>query len=253
MPGVESRSRSVPPRRPELPRPAPRPIVLNVGITGHRAGALTAPLVRSLRPTVYTVFRELREATLRLRDSEEDFCSDVDANLRLHTPLATGADQIAAICARSSGYFVRALLPFEPYEYRNDFAPGEELDGFEQALAAADEIVALPGDRADLEAAYVQVGQSVVAHADVLVAIWDGENARGPGGTGEVVELALRDSVPVIHVEVRQAAAGVDVRALLGTGDTAPGPAPAADLYSRVVRSALKHRSPHPSPALDRD
>ena len=238
----------MPPRRPELARPAPRPIVLNVGITGHRAGALTAPLVRSLRPTVYAVFRELREATLRLRDSEEDFCSETEADLRLHTPLATGADQIAAICARSSGYFVRALLPFEPSEYRNDFAPGEELDGFEQALAAADEIVALPGDRADLEAAYVQVGRSVVAHADVLVAIWDGEDARGPGGTGDVVELALRDGVPVIHVEVRQAAAGVEVRALLGAEDAPPEPPRAPDLYSRVVRSALKHGFPHSSP-----
>jgi len=90
----------------------PRPIVLNVGITGHRAGALTAPVVRTLRPIVYTVFRELREATRRLQESEESFCSSTAAQLNLHTALATGADQIAAICGRSSGYFVRALLPF---------------------------------------------------------------------------------------------------------------------------------------------
>jgi len=237
---VESRSRSAPPRHPELATQAPRPIVLNVGITGHRAGALTAPLVRSLRPTVYAVFRQLREATLRLRDSEEEFCSETDADLRLHTPLATGADQIAAICARSSGYFVRALLPFEPHEYRNDFAPGEELDGFEQALAAADEIVALPGDRTDLERAYVRVGESVVAHADVLVAIWDGENARGPGGTGDVVELALQAGVPVIHVEVTRRAAGVQVRALFADRDEAGAQSVRdPDLYARVLRRAF--------------
>jgi hypothetical protein len=233
---MERRSRRGSRRRPDLV--APRPIILNVGITGHRAGALTAPLVRSLRPAVYTVFRELREATLKLRDSEEDFCSDTDADLRLHTPLATGADQIAAICARSTGYFVRALLPFEPHEYRSDFAPGEELDGFEQALAAADEIVALPGDRSDLEAAYVRVGQSVVDHADVLVAIWDGEDARGPGGTGDVVELALRSGVPVIHVEINGGRAGVRVRALLGKAEESPVHEP--DLYAYVVETALK-------------
>ena len=45
---------------------------------------------------------------------------------------------MAAISARSTGYVVKALLPFEPREYSKDFAPGEELDGFEQALAAAD-------------------------------------------------------------------------------------------------------------------
>ncbi|HYX47295.1 MAG TPA: hypothetical protein VE820_10810, partial [Sphingomicrobium sp.] len=120
---------------------SPRPIVLNVGITGHRAGALTAPIVRNLRPMVYAIFRQLREATLELQHSEDGFCSETEAQLLLHTPLASGADQIAAVCARSSGYFVRALLPFEPQDYREDFAPGEELDSFEQALEAADEIV----------------------------------------------------------------------------------------------------------------
>src|SRR6266404_2581378 len=102
---------------PTKPMSEPRPIVLNVGITGHRAGALTAPVVRTLRPIVFTVFRELREATRRLQESEDVFCRSTAAQLNLHTALATGADQIAAICGRSSGYFVRALLPFEPSEY----------------------------------------------------------------------------------------------------------------------------------------
>ena len=108
----------------------PKPIVLNVGITGHRASVLTAPLLETLRPVVDGVFQQLREATLKLQDSEERFCSSTPAQLRLHTGLATGADQVAATSARSSGYAIRALLPFEPDEYRNDFAPGDELDEF---------------------------------------------------------------------------------------------------------------------------
>jgi hypothetical protein len=219
---------------------APRPIILNVGVTGHRAGAFTAPLVRTLRPSVYTIFRQLRDATLRLQQAEDALCSKTAAELRLHTPLATGADQIAAICARSSGYFVRALLPFEPSEYRKDFALGEELDGFEQALAAADEILALPGDRSDLEAAYVQVGESLVGTADLMIAIWDGEQGRGPGGTAHVVELALQNSVPVIHLDIDTGSDKVRMRALVD-GDAA-GPFNASlrdsDLYSRVLRGA---------------
>jgi hypothetical protein len=221
---------------------SPRPIILNVGVTGHRAGAFTAALVRTLRPTVYTVFRQLRDATLRLQQSEDAFCSATAAELRLHTPLATGADQIAAICARSSGYFVRALLPFEPSEYRKDFLVGEELDGFEQALAAADEIVALPGDRSNLEGAYVQVGESLVGTADLMIAIWDGEQGRGPGGTADVVELALRSSVPVIHLDIDRGSDKVRVRALVD-GDAA-GPFGSSlrdpELYSRVLRGAFK-------------
>jgi hypothetical protein len=86
-------------------------MALNVGVTSHRAGVLTASLVRTLRPVVYTVFRQLRDATLQIQVAEAAFCSLTPARLLLHTPLATGTDQIAAICARSSGYFIRALLP----------------------------------------------------------------------------------------------------------------------------------------------
>lgn len=220
----------------------PKPIVLNVGVTGHRAGMLTAPLVRTLRPIVYTVFRQLRDATLRLQESEAVFCSSTAARLSLHTPLATGADQIAAICARSSGYFVRALLPFEPTEYRKDFALGEELDSFERALAAADEIVALPGHRSDLENAYVLVGESLVGTTDIMIAIWDGELGRGPGGTAHVVELALQSSVPVIHIDIDKGSDRARMRAIIDGEVTKPFAKSLRDpdLYGRVLRSAFK-------------
>ena len=230
-----------------LPDPdPPKPIVLNVGITGHRAGVLTAPVVRSLRPIVYTVFRKLREATLKLQESEDSLCSVTQVRLLLHTPLATGADQIAAICARSSGYFVRALLPFEPNDYREDFAPGEELDSFEQALEAADEIVALPGERSDLEAAYVLVGESLVGAAVLMIAIWDGEEARGPGGTANVVQMALANSVPVIHIEVSHDPGEIRIRALLDPDSPEPFRSSLhdIDLYSRVLRGVFKLASP---------
>ena len=219
----------------------PRPIVLNVAITGHRAPALNASLVRRLRPVVYLVFRQLREAVLSLQQSEASLCSSTEAELRLHTPLASGADQIAAICARSSGYFVRALLPFEASEYRKDFADGDELDTFEQALAAVDEIVALPGQRTDVESAYLLVGTTLVSTADVLIAIWDGEPGRGPGGTANVVELALKNSTPVIHLNVDHISDEVRVRALLEGDATAPLSASVHDpvVYINVLKCAL--------------
>jgi len=230
---------------------SPRPIVLNVGITGHRAGMLTAPLIRSLRPTVYTVFCHLRDATLELQESESALCSATAADLRLHTALATGADQLAALCARSSGYFVRALLPFEPTEYRKDFASGEELESFEQALSEADEIVALPGDRSDLESAYVRVGKSLVDTADLVVAIWDGEQGRGPGGTAHVVELALQASVPVLHIDVGHDTDRVRMRALVELDYRAEFADTLHDrgIYRRVLRGALKLEGAHAAPA----
>lgn len=221
-----------------MPEPAsPRPIILNVGITGHRAGVLTAPYVRSLRPVVSEIFKRLRDAALNLQLSEDAFCSLTEARLLLHTGLASGADQIAAKYARSSGYRVHAVLPFEPGEYRKDFAAGRELHRFERALAAADDIVALPGQRSNLEGAYVLVGESLVRTADVMVAIWDGQAARGPGGTADVVGLALRNCVPVIHVDISLGSDSIRTRALTENGEVSVDD---AELYDRVLRGAFK-------------
>jgi hypothetical protein len=205
---------------------------------------LTARVVRTLRPIVYTVFRELQQATLRLQESEDVLCSATPARLLLNTALATGADQLAAICGRSSGYFVRAILPFEAREYRKDFAAGEEIDGFEQALQAADEIVALPGDRADLESAYVLVGESLVEKADILIAIWDGEEGRGPGGTAHVVEMALQSSTPVIHIDIDEGSDVVRIRALMDGDKTTPFGTSLRDpeFYEAVLRRAFKRQ-----------
>lgn len=218
----------------------PKPIVLNVGITGHRASVLTAPLLETLKPVVDGVFRKLREATLSIQDCEAEFCSATPAQLRLHTGLATGADQVAATSARSSGYAIRALLPFERDEYRNDFSIGEELDEFERAVDDADEVVALPGDRADENGAYVLVGQSLVEAADVLVAIWDGEQGRGPGGTAHVVELALQSSVPVIHIDIDRGSNVVRTSALIDGAVTPFAALDDADVYAGLLRGALR-------------
>ena len=151
---------------------------------------------------------------------------------------------------------MRALLPFEPSEYRKDFALGEELDTFEQALAAADEIVALPGHRSDVEGAYVLVGKSLVRTADIMIAIWDGEQGRGPGGTAHVVELALQNSVPVIHIDIDRGSDKVRMRALIDGDAAGPfgTPLPESDLYSQVLRGALKlEPMAVPGSGFDRD
>ena len=220
----------------------PRPIALNVGITGHRASVLTAPLLQTLEPVVDEVFRQLREAALRIQQDDDEFSSSAPAELRLHTGLASGADQLAAKSAHSSGYLVRAVLPFDPDEYRNDFAIGEELAEFERALDAADEVVSLPGDRTDSDGAYVVVGESLIEAADVLIAIWDGEEGRGPGGTAHVVELARQNSVPVVHIDINRGSEEVRMRALVGDDAMEPedGSLLDPDSYCGLLRDALK-------------
>jgi hypothetical protein len=244
------------------PKRTPARPTLNVGITGHRANTLPPEIIDSLEAVVDEVFRELRVAALRVQKTDPKIPDREPAKLTLHTPLATGADQLAAKVAHGAGYHVRALLPFDPDEYRNDFS-GEEIDDYDKALDAAHEIFALPGDRADAIGAYVLVGTVMVDEADILVAVWDGDEGHGPGGTAHVVDLALANSVPIIHIAIDREGANVTTRLLVGghalepiiqslesgsldgllRGTLRPKPAPAAKPKPRPAGRTRKTRT----------
>lgn len=122
-----------------------------------------------------------------------------DPALVLVSPLASGADQLAAIHAAAHGFALHAVLPFARDVYRADFSAGAAAS-FDTLLAGAARALELPGRRDTAKRAYALAGRATIAHADLLIAVWDGLPARGTGGTAEVVEYALRRGVPVIHV-----------------------------------------------------
>lgn len=227
-------------------RHPPRPrIALNIGITGHRASNLSEEALEALRHVLDEVFARLDDAVGAVHATPEGPFDSRSPIIRLHTPLATGADQLAADSARARTFFVRALLPFAPDIYRTDFEEGRERADFSRQLEAADEFFALPCERADGDAAYVQVGKAVIAASDILVAIWDGRAGNGPGGTAHVVELALRAGVPVIHVQVDLNSGSVAEPRLLGGVDAIDRSSMALDQdgeYLDLVRSTL---APH--------
>ena len=225
-----------------------------MGITGHRASLLPTGTIEALERAVDEVLRELHGAALRIHDEETAAFKSGPAQFRLHTPLASGADQLAAKSAHMSGYHVRALLPFEPDEYRKDFEAGQELDQFEIALSEAHEIVTIEGDRSDLEAAYVLVGKAVIAAADILVAVWDGAEGNGPGGTAHVVDLALAEAMPVIHIAIDRDLEEISVRLLVGGDASQPIAKPLAgvDAYAELMRETLTLKPSIPYPARTR-
>lgn len=224
----------------------PRPrLTLNVGITGHRANAIAQDVVGELGEQLDGVLAKLIRAVYDLQETEPDPFSNEKPQFRFHTALATGADQIAAMSARRLKYEVRAVLPFSEAEYIRDFATGDEHTEFKRQVEAADELLCLPGKREAEDDAYVLVGKAIIAAADILVAVWDGEEGRGRGGTAHVVEMAMLGGVPVIHVEVDRANSRIaQVRLLVGGEVLDPETAPietAAD-YARLVRETL---APH--------
>lgn len=227
---------------PHPPRPR---LALNIGITGHRASNLPQGALTSLRPVLDSVLGGLKAAVHSLHAAPNSLFHAADPIVRLHTPLATGADQLAADSARALDLHVRALLPFAPDIYRTDFKQGRERTEFSRQLDAADEFFTLPCERSDGDAAYVQVGKAVIAAADVMVAIWDGNAGNGPGGTAHVVELALRAGVPVIHLQVdlkSGTVAGARLLSGLDAIDRSSEPLNQANDYLELVRRTL---APH--------
>lgn len=218
--------------------PWPRKLTVNVGITGHRACLLPAKVIEALEPVLEEVFGALRDAAVSVGPRRG---VTRRVQLRLHTPLASGADQIAAKSAHASGYRVHALLPFEADEYRKDFAAGRELDDFEEALRAAHKVRSIAGERSDEIAAYVSVGQAVVDAADILIAVWDGGEGNGPGGTAHVVGLALESAMPVIHIAIDREQESVTTRLLVGGETTQPvvRTLSGTEAYRALVKQAL--------------
>jgi len=117
--------------------------------------------------------------------------------LRMISPLAEGADRLAAVTAGALGYRLQAPLPFPAAEYERDFP--ESVTEFRALLELAEgDVLALDGGRGEAEArSYEAVGRLVVRNCDLLIAIWDGGNGKGRGGTAEIVQFAVRHGLAV--------------------------------------------------------
>jgi hypothetical protein len=180
--------------------PPPVPFVLSVGVTGHRAEVLEAGDVERLRDRVRQTLVLIEEAGRALLERERDCFAEGPPRLRFVSPIADGADQIAAELALGLGWELQAILPFEREHYRASLANPSARERFDMLLEKATCLLELPGDPDDSLDAYVMTGRATVAHCDVLIAVWDGKPPRGRGGTGEVVQLALTRGTAIVHV-----------------------------------------------------
>jgi hypothetical protein len=179
------------------------PFVLAVGITGHRAEVLAEGDVDRLRERIRETLILIEESGRSLLDSERDCFASRTARLRFVSPIADGADQIAATIALELGWELQAIIPFSRDQYRASLANHNARERFDALLERSVCVLELPGDPDDSLDAYIMTGRATVAHCDVLIAVWDGKPPRGRGGTGEVVQLALTRGTSIIHVPIQ--------------------------------------------------
>ena len=169
------------------------------GVSGHR------DLVPEDLPDLR---RQLREIFHRFLSGQPDRAFE------LLTPLAEGADRIAAHEALSVGIKLVVPLPMAQADYERDFTTPESLHEFRQLLKAAASQIELPTPpTADRDARYAAVGDYIAQESDVLILLWDGEDNLKVGGTAWVkkqrenwCDLAKERALETIHLPTRRLA-----------------------------------------------
>ncbi|MCK9398016.1 MAG: hypothetical protein M0Q44_20815 [Methylobacter sp.] len=177
-------------------------LALQVGVTGHRPCRLpvdSGDLKVRIAETLQTIAQAYREFAATA-DAQTAYDAESPA-LRLLSPLAEGADRIAAVGGLAAGYELQCPLPFLRNLYIDDFAetPGS-LDEFDLLLGKATKILELDGDRNNKPQAYRNVGHLVLNHSDLVLAIWDGEENPDSPGTPGMVAKARRIGLPIVWV-----------------------------------------------------
>jgi hypothetical protein len=191
----------------------PIPYRIRVGVAGHRKLDDPAAVQVLVKQAIDTEVEKLFPDNSRQNIARIRRAGITGILYRVISPLAEGADRVVARAILDyAGARLDVVLPLVVEDYLEDFETEESKKEFRDLLALCRRPVRLrtrrirddrhdPGDQAELRRdAYKQMGEYVVDHCDVLIAVWDGEPARGRGGTAGVVKYAEDQNRPVIRV-----------------------------------------------------
>ncbi len=176
------------------------PFALTVGVTGHRLEAIPEAARADVQARIAAALEQIEAEACSLHAREPDLFAPDPPVFMLVSPLAEGADQMAAEAALARGWQLQAVLPFDRQTYVADFNDENSRERFHRLVESASCTLELPGNSRDPLEAYVMAGRGTVAHCDILIAVWDGLPPRGRGGTGEIVELAITRGTAIVHL-----------------------------------------------------
>lgn len=201
----------------------PRPsFALTLGVSGHRPNRDPKPgageessgpkfNADKVRAAIDNFLKTLKAAVGDLDEAANEWFDSAPPVLAMVSSLAEGSDRIAAEAALANGLPLDVVLPCAQNVYEQTFTDDSSRAEFETLLdkARARLILPLPGEpgadrEAQLAQAYESAGLTMLAQADILIAVWDGEPARGRGGTGDIVDDAARQGTPVVVIDPSQ-------------------------------------------------
>ncbi|HVN94474.1 MAG TPA: DUF4231 domain-containing protein [Terracidiphilus sp.] len=181
----------------------PRPrLVVQIGVTGHRPNRISADVAATLPGQCEQVLKAIAEFASRAYDPL--LYSAQPPLLRVLSPLAEGADRMVAHAGLALGADLQCPFPFHVEEYCRDFTSEGSLQEFHALAAKASAVFECDGDRGAESLAYERIGRMVLEQSDFLIAVWDGEAAAGRGGTTQIVDEALEQSIPVVWLNAVQ-------------------------------------------------
>lgn len=150
---------------------------MKVGITGHQ---------KLGSPDQISKLKQLLTQVI----SEEDITMG-------YTSLAKGADQLFAEILYKAGYPYCVVIPSENYD--TTFEDEETLNKYNAFVQNADKNIVLSFNQPE-EQAFYDAGKYIVKSSDMMIAIWDGEVAKGLGGTADIVKYCSKLNKKVIHI-----------------------------------------------------
>ena len=204
-------------------------VEFRIGVTGHRSLADEVAVASDVRAAVQRI--------LELRSTRGTETTPV--GLTVVSALAEGADRILVQEVNNlQPARLEAVLPMQARDYCQDFDTAASRAVFNALLAKADQTLVV-GDAEHREEGYERAGRTVVERSDVMIAVWDGEEGRGRGGTADIVAYARQRRVPLVLVlpdgkhRMREEWKEHDGAAKTGLGPLSPSAFAQLDRYNR--------------------
>ena len=191
---------------------------LRVGVTGHRTGPkLPDEVAPAVRATVERLFAQMNQAFADTVNSAQWAFGDEPPELVVVSALAEGADRIIAEAGLGNGAALEVVLPAARGFYEHDFESAESKTAYRALLANARSVFELDSPDGTLaeKRGYEAAGLIMLAHSDILIAVWDGGEAAGIGGTANIVQQAVSEGMPILLINP----ATPNEARLLWTGD----------------------------------
>lgn len=155
---------------------------VRIGVTGHRFLSEEEKILKAIEEVYQSLTYQFP-----------------NRHWQIISPLAEGADRLVAGVFIDHGADLEVCLPLDHEIYKQGFSSDQSRREFEKMLSQADKVNELPFPENHTEV-YTQLGRYILDHCDLLIAVWDGQNAQGLGGTGDVVGEALRRQIPLIRI-----------------------------------------------------